>query len=196
MGTQKIISVSGLYSGIGKTELCCSILSLLPGTCAIKITINDVATDVIDDAATIMVPGKDTWRLKTGGAPYVVWVRAQETHLAAALAEGMARTRTCERLLIEGNSMLAHLTPALSIFICDSRICERRPPKPSRVSALAKAAVVIHNLRKNTAATELKVAQAVRQYNQSAPIICLDITNRSKTDALLQDLLKSHGLGI
>lgn len=194
MGQQKIISVSGLYSGIGKTELCCCILSLLPGTCAIKITINDAATDVLDDEATIMVPGKDTWRLKTAGAARVVWVRAQESQLEAALADAIARNRTCERLLIEGNSMLAHLTPALSIFICDSRICDSKPPKPSRAAALAKADIVIHNLRHTTDVSEVALAQAVRQYNTSAPIISRDITDRSKTDALLQDLLKSRGL--
>ena len=189
---QKIISVSGLHSGIGKTELCCRILSLLPGICAIKITINDQATEVIGDEASIMVPGKDTWRLKTSGADRVVWVRAQEAHLKKALAGAIARCGTCERLLIEGNSMLAHLTPALSIFICDSRICAAAPPKPSRAAALAKADLVINNIRSTTDATETELAQAVRRYNPSAPIVCLAITDAATTEALLQDLLKTY----
>jgi Ni2+-binding GTPase involved in maturation of urease and hydrogenase len=193
MQPQKIISVSGLYSGIGKTELCCRILALLPGMCAVKITINDHVTEVIDDEASIMVTGKDTWRLKTSGAAQVLWVRAQEACLEETLAAAVARCGACERLLIEGNSMLAHLTADLSIFICDSRICAAGPPKPSRAAALAKADVIINNLRGAGDAAEAHVEQAVRRYNRAAPVVCLDITDRAKTDAMLQGLLRGHG---
>ena len=196
MEKQKITSVSGLYSGIGKTELCCRILSLLPGMCAIKVTMNDRVTEVLDNEACIMAPGKDTWRLKTSGAAQVLWVRAQEAHLEEALAAAVARCESCERLLIEGNSMLAHLSSALSIFLCDSRICAAGPPKSSRAAALAKADVIINNLRGEGDAAEAQVAQAVRQYNRSAPVVCIDITDRSKTEALLQGLLRAHGLCI
>ena len=135
---QKIITVSGLYSGIGKTELCGHIVSLMPGSAAIKVTINDHTTEVLDDDASIMVAGKDTWRLKTSGAAQVVWVRAQEEHLKEALADALRRVGANPRLLIEGNSMLGHITPTVAVFICDSRICDDKPPKPSRAACAGK----------------------------------------------------------
>jgi molybdopterin-guanine dinucleotide biosynthesis protein len=192
---QKIISVSGLYSGIGKTELCGHIVALLPGIAAIKVTINDNRTEVLDDEASIMVEGKDTWRLKTGGAARVVWVRAQEDHLKEALAEALNRVWPNPLVLIEGNSMLAHITPALAIFMCDSRICTDKPPKPSRAAALAKADVVINNARQGCDSAEAAVIKTIRQYNPAAPVVTVDITDKQQTAALLTGLLQKRGFG-
>ena len=130
---QKIITVSGLYSGIGKQILRAYRLVCCPASAAIKITINDQATPVFDDEASIMVAGKDTWGLKMSGAAQVVWVRAQEKQLKEALADALGRCRSNPPEIIEGNSVLGHLTPALAVFICDGRFCADRPPKPSRV---------------------------------------------------------------
>jgi len=72
--TQKnIITVSGSHSGIGKTLLAEYLLSLLHDFAAIKVSIEDFFTAVFCDDATIMVPGKDTFRLKSSGAKQVVW---------------------------------------------------------------------------------------------------------------------------
>ena len=191
---QKIITVSGLYSGIGKTELCCHIVSLMPGCAAVKVTINDHTTEVIDDEASIMAPGKDTWRLKTSGAAKVVWIRAQEKHLAAALADGLARCSMYDRLLIEGNSVLAHLKPTVAVFICDERICADKPPKPSRAEALAKADIVLHNLRAGSVAALFEVQTAIRQHNPSAQIYALAVTDKQQTAALFSCLLPAHGV--
>jgi hypothetical protein len=190
---QKIITVSGLYSGIGKSELCAHIVSLLPGCAAIKVTINDQTTEVLDDEASIMVAGKDTWRLKTSGAAQVVWVRAQEEHLKGALADALKRVGSNPRLLIEGNSVLAHMTPALAVFLCDSRICADRPPKPSRAAGLAKADIVIHNVRAGIDAAEAAVTETVKQYNPAARIAILHVTDKRQAVAFLTGLLQIYG---
>lgn len=191
---QKNITVSGLYSGIGKTEFCEQIICLLPGTAAIKVTINDHATEVLDDEASIMVAGKDTWRLKTSGAGRVIWVRAQENRLAVAMADALGRCRGYDRVLIEGNSVLGLLTPALAFFMCDSRICADKPPKPSRAEALAKADIVINNIRAGVAAEPSAVLAAIRRYNPSAPVYDLAVTDRQRIAALLSSLLDARSL--
>ncbi len=190
---QKIITVSGLYSGIGKTELCQHLVSLMPGCAAIKVTINDQITEVLDDEASIMVAGKDTWRLKTSGAAQVVWVRAQEENLKEAMANALKRVRANPQLLIEGNSVLGHITPALAVFICDSRICADKPPKPSRTVALAKADIIINNARAGFDAAQAAVGKIVRQYNQAAAVSTLDVTNKQQTIAFLTAQLQARG---
>jgi molybdopterin-guanine dinucleotide biosynthesis protein len=190
---QKIITVSGLYSGIGKTDLSCRIVSLLPGCAAIKVTINDQVTELLDDETSIMVAGKDTWRLKTGGAAQVVWVRAQEENLKGALADALKRVGSNPRLLIEGNSILAHITPTVAVFICDKRICTDKPLKPSRAAALAKADIVIHNVRTGTDAAEAAVTETVKQYNPAARIATLNVTDKTQAVALLTGLLQIYG---
>jgi len=190
---QKIIIVSGLYSGIGKTELCCHIVSLMPGIAAIKATINDHATEVLDDEASIMVKGKDTWRLKTSGAGQVIWVRAQQLRLKDALAEALKRAGPHPRLLIEGNSVLGHIAPALAFFLCDSRIFADKPPKPSRAEALAKADIIINNVRAGADAAQAAVEAAIRLHNPSAEFYALDVTEKQQTASLLNVLLHERG---
>jgi molybdopterin-guanine dinucleotide biosynthesis protein len=190
---QKVITISGLYSGIGKTELCCSIVSLLPGCAAIKVTINDQVTELLDDQASIMVAGKDTWRLKTSGAAQVVWLRAQEEHLKEALAVALKRVGSNPRLLIEGNSVLAHITPTVAVFMCDKRICTDKPLKPSRAAALAKADIIIHNMRTGIDAAEAAVTETVGQYNPTARVATLDVTDKRQAAAFLTGLLQTYG---
>ena len=189
----KIITVSGLYSGIGKTELCGHIVSLMPGCAAIKVSINDQVTEVLDDEASIMVAGKDTWRLRISGAGQVIWVRAQESRLAGALADALGRCRGCNRLLIEGNSVLGHLAPDLAVFMCDSRICADKPLKSSRAEALAKADIIVNNVRAGADAAHSAVQGAIRRYNPTAPVYALDVADKQQAAELLTGLLEARG---
>jgi hypothetical protein len=189
---QKIITVSGLYSGVGKTEFCQRIAGLLPGIAAIKVTMNDRVTEVLDDEALIMVAGKDTWRLKTSGAGRVVWVRAQQEHLNAALADALGRCRGYAKLLIEGNSVLGHITPSLAVFICDDRVCADKPLKPSRQLALQKSDIIIYNLRPGTVADVAQVASRLKSFNSLAPVHALDVRDRQQAVALLKGLLHKY----
>lgn len=191
---QAVITVSGLCSGIGKTTLCRHIVGRLPGVGAVKVTINDRTTEVLDDDASIMVAGKDTWLLKTGGASPVVWVRAQQERLHEALAEALVRCRGCERLLVEGSSILGHITPCLSFFLCDERICTGLQLKPSRVLALEKADIIIHNLRPGGTARAAAVEQKIRLFNERANVHALDVSDPKRTAVLLDSLLHEYGI--
>ena len=148
---------------------------------------------MLDDKASIMVAGKDTWRLKTSGAAQVVWVRAQEEHLQESLAEALRRVGANPRLLIEGNSVLGHITPTVAVFMCDSRICADKPPKPSRAAALAKADLIINNVRAGLDAAEAAVTNTVSQYNKTAPVVTLDVTDKQQAVPLLTGLLQTYG---
>ena len=193
MPERKIISVSGLYSGIGKTLLSERLLGLSPGMAAIKVTINDRVTEVLDDEASIMVPGKDTWRMMRSGAAAVIWVRARESELPGALADALGRCRNFDRLLIEGNSVLAHLQPVLAFFVCDSRMLSDKPPKPSRAAALARADIIVHNTRAGDDPSGSSVEAAVRRYNETAPVCAADLGDTGQMAALLPGLLQRYG---
>jgi Ni2+-binding GTPase involved in maturation of urease and hydrogenase len=190
---QKIITVSGLYSGIGKTELCQQLVSLMPGCAAIKVTINDHTTEVLEEEASIMVAGKDTWRLKTNGAAHVVWVRAQEADLKEALADALKRVGANPRLVIESNSVLGHISPTIAVFMCDSRICADKPPKPSRAEALTKADIIINNVRAGVDTAQAAVQTTIRGYNPAAPVISLNIADSATTAAFARNLLQAYG---
>ncbi len=111
-----VITVSGSHSGIGKTLLAESILQVVRDFAAIKITIEDFFTAVFFDEASIMVPGKDTFRLKTSGASRVVWVRTPEQHLVETVEQAVSIIGSVSGLLIEGNSITTYLEPDLCLF--------------------------------------------------------------------------------
>jgi len=190
---KKIITVSGLHSGIGKTLLSEHIISLVPEIYAIKITINDAFTAVSDDESVIMVSGKDTWRLKTGGARKVVWIQSQEEHLAEALVKAVSRIPESINVLIEGNSVLHYMKPDLAIFICDQRLTDIQNVKPSRQNALQKADVIINNLRSGTVADTTAVENICRQINDNSPFISLDISQEKPVFEYLETLLCERG---
>ena len=190
---QKIITVSGLYSGIGKTTLSECIVAILPAIAAIKITINDYITEISENDSSIMVEGKDTWRLKTSGAGKVIWIQSTEANLLNALSEALDSAAGFDRVLIEGNSVLRHITPDIGIFLCDERIINAQALKPSRVEALIKADVVINNIRIHTTKTKAAVEKKIREINKTAPVIPLNLSNKTATSACIKQLLSSSG---
>lgn len=190
---QKTITVSGLYSGIGKTTLSECIVSILPNIAAIKITINDHITAVVDDDATIMAKGKDTCRLKTEGAGKVVWIQSTEENLLTVLPEAISLMEGFTCILFEGNSVVRYLTPDMAIFLCDDRLLCTQALKPSRIEALEKAVVVINNLRSITKNAQADIEHKIRTINKTAPVISLDISNKIETSAYIKALLARHG---
>ena len=193
VSVQKIITVSGLYSGIGKTTLSECIVAIVPAIAAIKITINDYITEVSEDDSSIMVEGKDTWRLKTSGAGKVIWIQSTEANLHKALPGALDRAAGFARVLIEGNSVLRYIKPDIGIFLCDERILDARALKPSRLEALKKADVVINNMRINSIKTEVEVEKKIRGINKTAPVIPLNLSSKIETSAYINQLLSNSG---
>jgi molybdopterin-guanine dinucleotide biosynthesis protein len=193
VSVQKIITVSGLYSGIGKTTLSECIVAIVPAIAAIKITINDYITEISENDSSIMVEGKDTWRLKTSGAGKVIWIQSTEANLHNALPDALDRAAGFASVLIEGNSVLRYIKPDIGIFLCDERILDARALKPSRLEALKKADVVINNMRINSIKTEFEVEKKIRGINKTAPVIPLSLSSKIETSAYINQLLSNSG---
>ncbi len=189
-----IITVSGLHSNIGKTLLSERIVSLVPGIAAIKISINDVHTIVTNTEQTIMEPGKDTQRLKTGGAGEVVWIKAKPEDIKDAVNQAMGLLSGYQTILIEGNSVLDILTPKLSFFVCDHQLLTHNAIKPSRLMALQKAQIIINNVRCNTDANESGIREKCRQFNTKAVFYSMNLKDQKDCCAILRDLINDHGL--
>ncbi|MCX8043427.1 MAG: molybdopterin-guanine dinucleotide biosynthesis protein B [Desulfobacterota bacterium] len=189
------IVVSGLRSGIGKTLLAEHIVELVPDIAAIKITVHDGPTVVSAADADIMVQGKDTWRLRSRGAFPVVWVRACETEVGTGLQQALPLISGRPALLIEGNSVLQFIQPALALFICDSGILSE-DIKHSRIEALRKATAVINNVRDTAAQGADRVTARCKTLNPQAPISSLSLTDSTAVRHLLRQLLERAGIGV
>ena len=192
LADKKTITVSGLYSGIGKTMLSEHIVSSVKNIAAVKITITDSTTLVAEDAASIMVEGKDTCRLKASGAQKVVWVCSTEDDLKEALREALQLLKDYQKILMEGNSTLNHIAPGLAVFLCDEKIIGGAI-KPSRLAALKKADIILNNIRSTHLKAHQEVEAFCRNINGTAPAIPVNIQDKSGTMQALGDLLSKRG---
>jgi hypothetical protein len=185
---KKIMTVSGSHSGIGKTLLAEYLLSLLQDFAAIKISIEDFFTAVSCDDATIMVPGKDTFRLKTSGAKQVIWVRSPEHNLMESMEQACSLLVDCAGVLIEGNSILTYFNPDLAFFVYGG---ELQTLKPSRLYALQKARIIINNLRDESEQTAA-IEKSLRSLNPAAVVVSLNLSDRQSVIPLLKDMLNQR----
>ncbi len=188
LAQKKIITVSGSHSGIGKTLLAEYLLSLLQDFAAIKVSIEDFFTAVSCDDATIMVPGKDTFRLKSSGAKQVVWVRSPEHTLMESMEQASSLLVDCTGVLIEGNSILTYINPDIAFFVYGG---ELQTLKPSRLYALQKARVIINNLRDESAEIP-EIENNLRSLNSAAIVVSLNLSDREIVIPFLKDILKQR----
>ena len=186
LAQKKIITVSGSHSGIGKTLLAEHLLSLLQDFTAVKISIEDFFTAVSCDEAIIMVPGKDTFRLKSSGAKQVIWVRSPENNLLDSLEQACSLLVDCSGVLIEGNSILTYVNPDLAFFVYGG---ELQTLKPSRLYALQKARVIINNLRDESAEIA-EIEQSLCRLNPAALVVSLNLSDRESVISFLKDTLQ------
>lgn len=185
---KKIITVSGSHSGIGKTLLAEYLLSLLQDFAAIKVSIEDFFTAVSCDDATIMVPGKDTFRLKSSGAKQVIWVRSPEHTLMESMEQASSLLIDCAGVLIEGNSILTYVNPDIAFFVYGG---ELQTLKPSRLYALQKARIIINNLRDESAEIP-EIENNLRSLNPAAIVVSLNLSDRESVIPFLKDILKQR----
>lgn len=167
----KVVTVSGARKGVGKTVLAELLLRNMYGFAAIKITMTTMYTSVSDNEEEIMVPEKDTFRLKKSGAEKVVWVRATERLLQEAMEQALGLIGKPKGLLIEGNSILKYLNPTIAFFVIDSKVEQM---KPSRISALKKADVCIVNQR-NGSTISREIIQKAKSINPKIRIFSFDL---------------------
>ena len=167
----KVITVSGAHKGVGKTMLTELLLRNISGFAAIKITMTDLQTRVTDDEEEIMIPERDTFRMKKSGAEKVVWVKSTEQSLPEAMEHALSMTGHHKGLLIEGNSILKYVNPHLAFFVIDDTI---ESMKPSRINALKKADVCVIN-QKNGAPLNKSTFQEVKKINPEMKIFHFDL---------------------
>jgi len=173
-------------SGTGKTSLACALLPHLPRFAAIKVTIQDLGTKVTDEEGEIMVPGKDSYRLKMSGASKVVWVQSSEEELSEAMGFAWSMIGEVEGTIIEGNSILEHVKPDLTFFVVDR---EMDVLKPSRVSALKKANVVVIN-KKVEGLEGKNIEKTIQSFNPQALILSID--QKENNSNLLAPILNRY----
>lgn len=190
---KKTITVSGLYSGIGKTALAEQIVAIVPNMAAVKITIDEHCTQITDDERAIMVTGKDTFRLKSSGAGKVVWVKARPEDLSAAVQQAELLLQGYAAVLIEGNSVLNFMSPDMAVFVCDEHLRDLKAVKPARINALSKADLILFNMRGNTGAHSAQAEALCRTVNRHATFLPVDISDRSQTTAIMLDVLSRKG---
>jgi len=169
------------------------VLTVLPHAAAVKVTMHDGFTTVTDDASMIMVEGKDTWRLKQHGAEKVVWITAQERDLEEALHQAWCILAEWNTIVIEGNSILRFLTPDLAFFVCDEALLSAGI-KQSRIEAMKKAHLIIHNLRENRPPHSSDVERACRKINGAALFVEVCLTDSEKVQTVVCDALQKKNI--
>jgi molybdopterin-guanine dinucleotide biosynthesis protein len=112
-----IISVTGAYSGAGKTSLCSLLLTELDEFGAIKFTKTELYSSVSESITILDQKGKDTSSMIHAGAKKVVWVKSLEENLRSALGMALEMFSGVRGIIVEGNSPVDFLNPHLVIFI-------------------------------------------------------------------------------
>ena len=190
-----LVSVSGTCSRAGKTALAETLLRALPkgvGT-AVKFTTTedvfercprgttcivcdiDVPFRIVDDAATLESPGTDTARLIDAGAERVLWAIARQGAKEAAWAAVERRLPTDGVTVLEGSTIVPHISPELRLFVAHPFLSPARW-KPTTAALVASSDAVIvnraaHELREpSPAVLEALAPGQVRVADVSAPL--------------------------
>ncbi|HEY3346075.1 MAG TPA: molybdopterin-guanine dinucleotide biosynthesis protein MobB [Nitrospirota bacterium] len=170
----KIITVSGAFSGCGKTTFARSLLSCLKGYAAIKVTTTDLFCKVTDSPEEINVPGKDTALYKEAGAARVVWIQSPREELEDSLAYALDMVGDVPGVVVEGNSPLKHINPDRAFFVMGGKMEEI---KPGAFAALEKADVVVVNAEGGPTPG---LAAAIREKNPHAEIVSMSALLKSE----------------
>ena len=142
----KIISVTGAYSGVGKTTVCSILLKELKGFGAIKVTKTPLYTSLVEGIKMLEKKGKDTAIFLESGAERVLWIQSPYNELESVLNAALSRIADIKGVIIEGNSPVDFLNPHLVVFI----IGEKGKIKPSAFKICKKADAIIINSEKQT----------------------------------------------
>ncbi len=122
-----VIVVGGAHSGVGKTGLVCRLIERLENVCAVKCVVSDSTPEacLVLSKPELEKEGKDTERYIAAGADRVIMARAprNELHKIASMLDDIAKKY--RYLIIEGNSIVAHMKPDHVIYLDDGSSAER-----------------------------------------------------------------------
>ncbi|MCX8027603.1 MAG: hypothetical protein N3A62_07125 [Thermodesulfovibrionales bacterium] len=145
-----IIGIAGAHSGSGKTKIAEMLLKGLATTnplskkrwAAIKYTKTELYWSVTDNEEDINADNKDTSRLSSAGAEKVVWIKSPPESLGEAVPIAMSLIGDFDGLIVEGNSLVEFLSPAVVVFLNPTNSLLI---KPSSERILRKADIVINH---------------------------------------------------
>jgi LAO/AO transport system kinase len=158
-----LIGIGGAHSGAGKTTIAVEVLKYLTSHSspphpplgkegqrggrwgAIKYTKTAFYSSIIDDKSILMQENKDTCRLFNAGAEAVLWVQSPESELSEVLSIAMNRLSHLDGIIIEGNSAIEFLKPAVVIFIIASANNKRIKASAEKISRHADITIKRQN---------------------------------------------------
>ena len=148
-GPSAIISVSSSSKKSGKSTVAAFLVRELDAEYALKVSKGSHSpSPIVTDPELISRAGTDTGALVSAGARKVIWVNASEGKLDVELQEAIEMFPPGGVLVVEGNSALEYIAPDFSVFVMTVPFDEF---KPSGVLALARADLVLVDMRWNLA---------------------------------------------
>jgi molybdopterin-guanine dinucleotide biosynthesis protein len=174
----KIVVVSGASKDVGKTALAVSIIREYEGVAALKYSLHSDGdgSGVVTDPRILERPESDTGRFLEAGAKPVFWVRTDESKLGLHLKKALSQVAAGSKVIIEGNSVLKHLKPSLSVFVMNS---SWEKMKESGLEALRKADIVVG--RKNNE----EIRKRILIMNPQAKLLTFDPSSPGGKDFAL-----------
>ncbi len=118
---EMIIVVAGKRASIGKTELICKLGSYLKDVLAVKCSLSHEvnAPQIITDLKILMSNGKDTAKYLEAGISKAILIRSNRKDLSLVVKELEHLFNQYRYIFIEGNTIVAFLSPDMVIYIED-----------------------------------------------------------------------------
>jgi len=149
---RRVISVGASSKKAGKSKVASFLVKELKPAFALKVSSGSHApSTIVTDPTLLSKPGTDTGALLAAGARKVLWVNASGSRLATELEKALAMFPAGGTLVVEGNSVLEHISPDFSVFVMTVPFGEF---KPSAEQALSRADLVLVDMRWNLAAAD------------------------------------------
>jgi hypothetical protein len=192
-----LVCVCGATSRAGKTALAVTLLEALPrgSAAAVKFTTAEEVFDrcprgtpcqvcnikvpyrIVEDPATLRLPGTDTDRLAAAGASRVVWAIARASAVRPAWDAVRRALGTPAVVVMEGSTIVDVAGPDLSLFVLHPFLSPERW-KPTSAALIARADRVVVNVpaceRRAPAASVL--AQLQRHRGGGGEVLLADVT--------------------
>jgi len=178
----KIVTISGASKDVGKTNLAVSIIERYKGVAAVKYSLDYEGNGlgIVTDPEVLAQPGTDTGRFLRAGANPVFWVRTNKERLGLDLKKALSLLGPDSRVVIEGNSVLKHLKPALAVFVMNS---SWEKMKPSALDVIGRVQIVVEW------GNDGGVREKIAEFNPDARVLTF---NPIKPDGKDLELLFNH----
>lgn len=175
-----IITISGANKDIGKSSLVTYLVGHCRDCAAMKVTLHSERPSgkaMVEEKRPVKKRGTDTARMLEAGASPVFWLRTTARDLPEDLA-GVFPLLDAPVVIVEGNSVLAHLEPDFAVFIMGSGFDDF---KPSAFHAIRKAHTVVVNGETALSAGEIiSLEREIKKMNPRAKVVIVSELGRDR----------------